>query len=272
MGLIKKSSHLLILILILSSTFAVKVTDNSEAPSQAVENGIQSVIATILTIGFLTFIAIVFMLLFAWLLMKIWAKLTEVKKGKNDFLFESFENFASQSHINYDKKLKKKNWKLFYIFWKRKPVFIENDKGFLECVGLYHGECYKKEGYYMVVIQNKIGMFQFTYQMILIPMALKDKIVKKIDLENNRTMIIRCEGLDTLASTDYIYMPLLRDPKGRLEFIDFSDKIHKEFIEKIVYRDMIKENLLSSRKMVIQSVETNPFVHFGRRGGENFKK
>jgi len=277
MGLIKKLSNILLIVMLSISTFAIKVVQSDTPVNEAVNNpatqneGLKSAVIMVLTFGFIGILFCLAIFIFAWLLLKVWKKLTAYKREKN-FMFEVFTDNVNQAHINHDTKLKKKNWLFLWIFWKRKPVFIENSKGKLEVIGQYHGETLKKEGFYMLAVTNKISMFQTIEQIIIIPLSIKDKIIKKIDVDKGRTMIIRCEGLDTIENTDFYLIPLIKDENTKRDFLDFSNLVHKNFIEVTTYVDIINKNLMSHRKNVVQSVETNPFIHFGRRGDDNFKK
>jgi hypothetical protein len=255
------------------STFAVKVIDNSDNVAGTPANtGAQTVAGTIITFGVMAILGLCFFIIFAFILMKIWTKLTEYDRGKNDFLYEHFELLANQSHISHDTKFKKRNWKLIWIFWKRQPVFIQKSSGKVERIGDYHGETDKKENFYILAIQNKLGMFQYINQIIFIPMTIKDKVLKKVNINGQNVIYLDCEGIDNIENSYYFYIPLIKNPKNNKEYVDFSNKVHKEYIENVVLKDMVKENLLSSRKMVVQSVETNPYIHFGRRGGKNWEK
>jgi len=271
---IKKLNYIVLIILMSALSFGIQVVQNEGGVSEnisttATNEGLKSIVITILTMGIIGAGVIFFVFIFAWILMKVWKALTAYER-KEDFLYNVFSTYLNQSHINYDTKLKKRNWKFLWVFWKRKPVFVENSKGVLKFVGSYHGETLVKEGFFMLSIINKVTMFKHIEQIVFIPLEIKDKIIKKIDVEKGRTLIIRCEGLDIVENADYFLIPLIREDKKN-EFIDFSDMVHKKFIETITYKDVIKENLLSYRKGVIKAVETNPALHFKRRGGEDNK-
>lgn len=204
------------------------------------------------------------LMFFAWILIKVWKKITAYSR-KEDFIFTIFQNILQQCVIGYDSKLKRRMKRYLWIFWNRKPVFMENEKGKLELIGKYHGETTKKEGFYMLAVMNKVSLFKTIEQIIVIPLNIKDKIVKKIDIDKKRTIIIRGEGLDTYGIVDYFLMPLIKDEKKKGEFLDFSNLVYKHLIEPQTYQNIISENLMSNRKNIIKSVESNPLVHFGRR-------
>ena len=118
----------------------------------------------------------------------------------------------------------------------------------------------------MIGLYNKLGFFKVLRQIIIIPIKFKDKIVRKEFINKKKVLILKCEGLDEVESTEYYLMPLIKDPKKDKEILDFSDYIHKEFFEKTTLRDTIKENLLQYRDGIIKGVEMNPNLQFKRRG------
>jgi hypothetical protein len=198
-----------------------------------------------------------------WLVWKVYKKLTEYNRGKHDFIYNTFTFDLIQCHYNYDKNLKKRNWKLFWLFWKRKPVFVETENG-LEAIGGYHGETYRKNGFYMIGLYNKVTLFKYIGQIIIIPLDLKSKIVKKYNVNGEDAIIIKAEGIDRFIR-DMYYLPLVKNPKKDKEFLDFSDKISESYLGVETYRDIITENLQKYREGIIKSVESNPQVHFKRR-------
>lgn len=270
MGIVKKISYIFFILFMTLNTFAVKVVDSTGNPSPEVSAGAQGVAVTILTFGILGFFFVIFIFIFAWILLKIWKKLTSYQR-KEDFLYSVFETNLNQTHINHDTLLKKRNWKFIWIFWKKNPVFIENEKGKLEVVGSYYGESLKKEGFFMLSVSNKLSMFQTIEQIVLIPLEIQDKIIKKIDVNGGRTIIIKCEGLDSILNVDYFLIPLIKDEKKKNQFLDFSNLVYKNFIEVTTYTDVINTTLMSYRKGITKSIESNPYIHFNRRGDMNNK-
>lgn len=271
-----KKIWMLISVFFLNIVFinAVQVIQKSgsETSQTGASEGFRSIVITILTMGIIFLFFVGGLILFVWVLVKLWKKLSEHNRKKKSLIYDLFAYDLNQCHHNYDTELKKRNWKLLWLFWKRRPVYIENVKGNLRIIGSYHGECIRKEGFYMVALYIKVSFLKYIGQIIIIPLELKDKIIKKIDGDGRRTFFLSCDGIDRIAGSDFYFIPLIPDPKKKNGYIDFSDKVHKEYIELETYRDIITENLSSYREGIIKSVETNPFVHFGRRGGESFKK
>lgn len=212
----------------------------------------------IIILGFALVIFILYKILFG-----IWKKIQAVNYKEKDFLYTQFESDIQQTHINRDPAMKRKLKRSLWLFWRRNPVYCNSSKGF-KYLGQYNGECKKKENYYLISIYNKIGFFKFVDQIILIPFELSH-IINKIDVNGGRSLVLNCEGVDTVGNTEYYLIPLIEDPKDSHKVLDFADKIHKEYFESITHRDIIKRNLLGYRENIIKSVEANPSIHFGRR-------
>ena len=224
----------------------------------------KGLIISVLTFLFISLLAIFLLAVFAYILFKIYTKLSEYNRKKKDFLYDMFLRDDMQCHVNRDQDMKFRNWKLLWMFWKRKSVLLNTSEGY-KYVGEYSGECSKKEDYYLIAITNKITSFKRLNQVIMIPFSMKNKLIRKVTVDGTKTLIIDAEGVDSIGNTDYYLIPLIKNPKKESEFIDFADDIHKKYFEKTIYRDIIKENLQQYRQGVITSVETNPYIHFGRR-------
>ena len=125
MELKKGLSYISIFLTSITSTFAVKIIDNTQQQQEELaQEGLKSIVVTILTIGILGLLFVLFMFGFAWVLLKIWKKLTEVKKGKNDFLYFYNEILLAQCHNNYDRKLKKGTGNFYGYSGKDNPYIL----------------------------------------------------------------------------------------------------------------------------------------------------
>lgn len=239
--------------------FVNAVTVVRETSKEAMDQGTSSVALTIFVMIIIGFFALC---LSFWVIWKIYKAISDYGKKRKDFLYENFEVDLKQCYIGKDNTMMKRNWKFFWLFWKRNYVYADTENG-LKIIGNYNGETSKKENFYLISIHNKMG-FKNLYKIILVPTSIKNKLIKKLQVDNKSVLVLDCEGIDNIGNTDYYYMPLIKD-LSKDKFIDFADKIHKEYIESIVYRDVIKTNLLQYREGVIRSVEVNPNVHFKRR-------
>lgn len=261
MNLKKKITYFSQILLSVSSAFAVQVVQNTpNKESEALGAGLATIVIGVFIIGLLS---LAFIVGFILVLMKIYKKLSEYRRNKSDFIYSMFSRDAMQCHTNRDKDMKFRNWKFLWIFWKRVPVFARTSDG-LEALGMYNGEALKKESYYMISIFNKLTMFKAIDQIVIIPLSIKS-IVSKIVINGQKVIIIEADGIDQVANTDYYFQPLIKDPKSNKDYLDFADAIHKDYIEKTIYRDIIKENLQIYRDGVTKAVEANPYVQTGRR-------
>lgn len=241
------------------------VQDTQPIVQETTNEGLRNVIVYIG--GFFTLILFIVFVLFIimMIIMKINDKIKEFNRKRKDFLYYNFEENSQFCHNNRDYIMKRRRKRTFFLTWKRAPIFVQNDLEGLKQIGEYNGETFKKEGFYLVSVYNKLHMFKVIETIIIIPLALKERIVKKVEIDGKRAMILDCEGLDEVGSTDYYMIPLIKDSKDKNKFIDFSDMIRKEFTEKIIYRDEIKELLQQSKDSTIKAVESNPNVQMKRR-------
>ena len=242
-------------------TYGATVVQQAPPPVEAsATSGLAELILTLIIIGMFIFIVVG---IFLYIIMKIYKMFVEYRRGKSDFIFKLYTQDLKQCNIGRNTQMKKRNWKLLWFFWKRKPVYMRNDKGF-EVIGNYDGETYKKEGFYCIALHHKLGMFRNYDNIILIPLRIKNQLVSTISVEGNEVLVLDCEGIDQLGNTDYYYQPLIWN-KDKSSFIDYNDDIQKTYFEKSAYRDIIKENLQSYRENVIKSIEANPNVQHNRR-------
>lgn len=239
---------------------AVQIVQQNGVPVEETGSSLAVFILTIFVMG----IAILsFFLIFIFIILKIYKAISQHRRNKSDYIYKMYSQDYAQCHINRNTNMKKRNWKFLWLFFKRKPVYMRNESGF-EVLGMYDGECYKKEGFYCLSLYHKIGMFKTYDNLILIPLKIKDLIISKINVEGKEVYVLDCKGIDQLSNTDYYYQPLIWD-KNRKEFIDYNDEIHEKYFEKTIYRDVIKENLQQYRENIIKSLDANPKIQYERR-------
>lgn len=263
MGKKKLIIFMLMILMCVTSAFSVQVVrQDSNTPVQE-DSKLKTIVVTIFTIGTVAMIFIFFIIIFAWILMKIYKKLTDFKRRKRDFMYDIFENDANQCHINRDTTMKYRNWKLLWFFWKRDPVWIDKGDGGMSIIGGYNGECIKKESFMLLCIYNKLGFFRYIEQVIFIPLDIKKQLIKEIYVGKKKVLILNCDGVDQVDNTDYYMIPLIKDRKGK--YLDFADMIHKDYIEKTVHREIIKDNMLEYKQGITKAVEMNAQVQVKRR-------
>jgi len=248
-------------------TYAVQIVQDVKpiVEEPVVNSGLRTFMIWFFGLGTLFLFVVFILFLFAMMILKFQKKVSEYVRKKKDFLYFNFEENTQFCNNNRDYNMKRRKKRTLFLTWKRAPVYIQDSTGELRQIGEYNGETNEKENFYMVSIYNKIGIFKTIETIVLIPNEIKSRIVKKIEIDGKKALILYCEGIDEVGSTDYYMIPLIIDNKNPNKFVDFSDMVRTQFTDKIIYRNEIKEILQSSRENVINSVEANPNVHFNRR-------
>lgn len=253
--------------LAIASTYAVEVVENAGQGADASDpsGGIRGTVIFIVTLMVFGVLIALVLLGFGWIVAKIYHKFVEDNRKKRDFLYYNFLDNLKQCRRGADPKMKFRLKQYFGAFFRRRPVFIKKQDGTYECVGKYEGEANKKESFLIIAIHNKTGLFKYENNVIWIPNELRNQIVEKFSIEKEKSVIINCEGLDTIAEMEYSLMPLIPDPERRNWYLDFSQLIHHQYMEKITYQSIINEQLQSYREGMIKSIEMNPGLNMGRR-------
>lgn len=264
MNFMKKVLIIGMCLLTISTTYAVQVVEDSSNGGASEE--------TPFFIQVIVFIAVVSLGLFlvviliTWIIMIIARKFEEIRENKSDFLYKNFLRDSRKCKIGANKHYKKRNWKFMFLFFKRKPVYVRTRNKGLQEIGLYEGEYINKENFFCLAIYNKIGVFAYSVRIILIPTDIKEALVDVLDIAGTKAYVLNCEGVDTIENVDYYLMPLIIDSTNdKNKFIDFAQLIHKTYVEKVVYEDIIKNNLLAYKDNVEKAVETNLDIHLKRR-------
>jgi len=244
-------------------TYAVQIVQQSEVSvAETSSAGLKTFIIWFFSAGVMILGTILFFFLLAVIIMKIQKKMSDFMRKKKDFLFSNFEENLTQCHLNRDYQMKFRRMRSVWLLWNRNGVYM-NTKAGLEQIGDYDGESYKKEGYFFLALNNKMSFFKSKQTIIVFPLTWYESIFKKAIVNKKKIIIIDCEGLDEVGSTDYYFQPLKKDKDGA--FLDISDKFRTEFTEPVVYRDLIKEELQGHKEAVIKAVESNPYLHQQRR-------
>ena len=204
--------------------------------------------------------------LFYFLLFKVFKKIKEERRKGNDLLFYKFKNEEKLNRLHADKRFKKRNWKTLFLTYNRSPVYIKDSNNNLTLIGYYDGEFKKKEGILQLLIYNQVTFFNRFTRLILIPINLS-YIFQKETYANKNVIVLYCDGIDEVGNTDYYYIPLIKykDKNNKQSFLDFSDYIQKEYFNKYIYRQVIKDTILESREAVKHAIEMNPTIHYKRK-------
>jgi hypothetical protein len=251
--------------LILSITFinAVSIVEKSSIVEETTNEGLKSIVLTIVTIGIMILLFLFFVFVLAVIIIKIQKKMSDYMRKKKDFLFVNFEENLTQCQLNKDPVMKYKRFRSLFILWTRNPVYMNSKKYGVSEIGSYDGETMKKENFFLLAINNKISFFKSKQMIIVLPSEWHEKIFKKVIINKKKVILLECEGIDEIGSTDYYYQPLI--PSIDKTYNDISDLFRTQFTEKIVYRNIIKDQLQEHRSAIIKAVESNPYIHQNRR-------
>lgn len=260
---IKKIFITLIMFLNLSFINAVTIVQKTDLAPEPTNEGLRTLLITIFSIGTMVLLFVGFIFILAIMIIKIQKKMSDFLRKKKDFLFTNFEENLGQCHMNRDYKMKFKRMRSLWILWNRNPIFINSKSQGLVQIGNYDGETMKKENFFLLAMNNKVSIFKSKQTIVVLPIDWYSQIFKKVTINKKKVILIECEGIDEIGSTDYYFQPLI--PNKDKTYNDISDVFRTNFTEKIVYRDLIKEELQSHRGAVIKAVESNPYIHQNRR-------
>jgi len=252
-----------------ASTYAVEVVENAGEQAGNTggdpSGGIRGAVIFIVTLMVMGVLVALVLLGFGWIVAKVYKKFAEENKKKRDFLYHNYLDNLKQCRKGADPKMKFRLKRYFGAFFRRRPVFIKKADGSYEKIGDYEGEGNKKESFHIIAIHNKTGIFKYECSILWIPNDLKNHLVEKFSIQKEKSVIINCEGVDNIAEREYNLMPLIPDPADRKRFLDFSQTIHDNYMQKVTYQSIIDEQLQSYREGMIKSIEMNPNLNMGRR-------
>lgn len=242
---------------------AIEIVEKTTLESEPVNEGLRTFMIWFFTAGTMILLVLGFVFLLAVIIIKIQKKMSDYMRKKKDFLFTNFEENLSQCNSNRDYQMKFKRMRSLWILWNRNPVYLNTKSQGLVQIGDYDGESMKKENFFLLAINNKINMFKSKQTIIVLPTDWYEKILRKVTINKKKVILIECEGIDEVGSTDYYFQPLIPDKDKT--YNDISDLFRVNFTEKVVYRDLIKQELQVHREAVIKAVESNPYIHQSRR-------
>ena len=242
---------------------SVEIVQKTSLVDEPVNEGLRSLIIWIFSAGVMILLFLGFVFLLAIIIVKIQKKMSDFMRKKKDFLYVNFEENLSQCHLNRDYSLKTRKMSTLWLMWKRNPIYLNSKSQGLIQIGEYDGETLKKENFFFLAVNNKLSFFKSKQTIIVFPSKWYESLIKKVIVNKKKIIIIDCEGLDEIGSTDYFFQPLI--PTKDKTYNDISDEFRKNYTEKVVYRDLLKEELQTHKTAVIKAVESNPYIHQSRR-------
>ena len=270
--MIKKINSLFIFLYLIIDSFAVTVVETTGQASPVQGTSIiagvtinWNVIVPIVIIGI---IVTIFLLIVMWIVKKIVKKIRDSKRAQEDLEFNKFNLELKNAFINKNPQYKKRNPLWLWLLWYRAKVYARTSDG-RKMVGYYDGELTKKEGYFIMALQMRHSFFKRETDLVLFPFQLKKHLVffnidGSIDLD--------CEGIDEVLSSKYFSIPVFKDTSDKEKkkiFVDFSDDIRKNYFDKYVYRDVLKENIIEFAENVKEASEMNSSITYQRKTGND---
>lgn len=262
MNIVRVISFMIFIIFSVGVTSAVQVVDSSNTNTDT--SGVTYLLVTIFVTGIAILIVIVVLILVAMMLFKWYSNFVDNYKGNKDFLYHDSLNEIDQCHKLKDDSMKYRNWKTLFLSWKRHIVYIDDGQE-LKPIGTYNGETNKKQDLFIMSIYNKMGIFQYSQSLILIPYKFKKDIVRKVDTNGVKSLIIKCHGIDRLGTMPYLYKVLIKSNDENKEFLDYTNLIHKTYFENIVLTNIIKDDLVNTREMIKKATDINPYISTNRK-------
>jgi len=259
-------SNIIILFLV-NVTFAISVVENSPtavAPPPA-SSGLADVIAggVVIGIGVGVFIGIIIFVIYL-----ITSKIKENKRKHSDLLYSKFLIELEKCHQNRDTKLKYRNWKTFFLTFKRSDIILDTVEDGIKVFGKYDGEVIIKDNFYLIAIYRVTGIFSREKDIVIIPYQLR-KLVKKERHNSKFEMIIGAESIDEALNTDYYAQLVIKSHLDDNKLINFNEYIMDKYMRKYVMRQVIKEDLLDFKDSMSKVIELNPTINFERKNPRN---
>lgn len=217
--------------------------------------------------GLMALIVGIFLGVILWFAMWVIKKIKDQRKKQNNEEYKKYSSDLKMCLINADASLVKRPWYKLFIWRTRAPIYANTETG-KRFIGQYLGEAVKKEGFYLIGIRQKYGLFKFEDDVVIFPYQLRKSMIKKND---DFSLTIECEGIDEVMSSEYYSIPVFRnhasDKEVKKIFTDFSNFIMKDYFQEYVYRDVIKENIMEFKEAIKDATEQNPFVQLDRKTG-----
>ena len=258
-----------ILILSQGTVLGVEIVDGSPE-NEGGDNGGEQImgvsVSGLIGMVFLGLLIGLFFGGFVWGLIKIFKRIKESQRRRGDIIYNKFKDELEICSLNSDKQFKWRNPKLLFIYFKRMPVYLNTSLG-EKFIALYDGEVIKKESFYLISLYQKVGLFSYRRMIIVLPYHIKD-IVKKNHYGKRGYLSIEAESLDETQGSDYYLIPTIKNPNNSdpsKAIIDFSDFITNNFIKNYIYREVIKDNMISYKENMDKAVDMNPNISYSKK-------
>lgn len=262
-NILKKVNLIVMSSLVTFQVYAIQVVENSVTPVK--EAGIADVVAGALVVGLSVGVFIGVIIFIIWFIVN---KIQEKSRIHSDLLYGKFKIEIAKCHQNRDVRFKHRNWKTFFLSFKRKSIYLQTKEDGLKLFGMYDGELIIKDNFLLISVYRVSGIFSREKDIIIIPYELRT-LVKKENHSKNWEMIISAESIDECLNTDYYAQLVIKNTKDDDKLINFNEYIQTNYMEKYIYRQVIKDNLLDYKTSIEKAVDTNPNINLERKNPKN---
>lgn len=249
---------------------SVVVVEQSNAPQGGTIQETKDIFSAInwgliLSITLITcFIGIIFTIII-WVALKIWKKINEDRRKKDNLEYFKYSNDLKMCLINSDKRYTGKVWYKLWIGSKRAKVYAVTTHG-RKYVGDYLGEATKKEGFYILGLYQIYSFFNRETDVVIFPYELSKQLIRKND---DFTIDLICEGVDEVMSSEYFSIPVFQNSGDKMKddklFADFSNLVMDKYFKEYAYRKVIKENIEEFKEGMRDATEMNPNIQVERK-------
>lgn len=247
---------------------AVVVVEQSNAPNPIQDTkDIFSAIpwSLIFTITLITIFVCLIAGVIIWIALKIYKKINEDRRKKDNLEYFKYTNDIKMCHINSDKKYIYRVWYKLWLGKKRAKVYALSSNG-KKYVGDYLGEATKKEGFYILGLYQIYSFFNRETDIVIFPFQLSKQLIRKND---DFTIDLMCEGVDEVMSSEYFSIPVFMNNVSRTKndklFTDFSNLVMEKYFREYAYRKVIKENIEEFKEGMKEATEMNPHIQLERK-------
>jgi len=206
-------------------------------------------------------------LFIVWIGLWLLKKFKDNRKQENDLEYFKYKSDIKMCIINCDPKFAYRVWYKLWIGKKRSLIYAKTENG-RKVVGYYLGEAVKKEGFMLLGIRQKYGLFSFEDDVVIFPYELNKQLIKRND---DFSIDLHCEGIDEVMSSEYYSIPVFKNYQEGNDkiFTDFSNLVMDKFFKEYAYRDVIKTNISEFREGIKEATEMNPSIQYGRKKGSD---
>ena len=256
--------NLILTLILINLSFGVSVVENAPVPT-AQSGGVADVIAGAVVMGMGLGIVIGTIIFIIW---AITSKIREAKRKHSDLLYSKFSIELEKCHQNRDQRLKYRSWKTFFLTFKRHDIVLDTTEEGIKVFGKYDGEVIIKDNFVLVAVYRVTGIFTREKDIIIVPYKIRS-LIKKEKHNGKFEILIKTESVDEALNTDYYAQLVVKDHKDNNKLINFNEYIQKQYMEKFVMRQVIKDDLLDFKESMSRAVEINPNIQTERKNPKN---